>query len=105
MIDDDGGAHALATLLDKSFREVAFFNRVALADLALVYPEAFLCRTKAAFIRPYLETLRALIHLGLREVPAEVGRLASEYPDVARLLSHPAARSEAEPARTTGRRR
>lgn len=77
---------ALLCYLQRKFREVAFFIRVPLEDLALVYPEASTCRSKPEFLRPYVESLRALVCLALEDSPAEVGRLAHEYPEVGRLL-------------------
>lgn len=76
----------LVAHLERKFKLVAFFNRVGLEDLALAFPEAAGCRDKSEFLRHHLEILRALILLGLESAPAEVGRLAGDYPDVARLL-------------------
>jgi hypothetical protein len=81
----------LAHQLERTFKEVAFFIRVPLGDLALVHPEAAACASKGEFLLPYLETLRALIRLGLEHVPAEVGRLANEYPEVGRAVAKKAA--------------
>ena len=81
----------LAAQLERTFKEAAFFIRVPLGDLALVHPEAAVCASKKDFLLPHLETLRALIRLGLEHVPAEVDRLANEYPEVGRALAKKAA--------------
>jgi len=72
--------------LEKSFKTLTFFSRVPLEDLALVYPDAALCRSKTEFLGPHLRGLLALVRLGLEHVPDEVERLASTYPEVGRLL-------------------
>ncbi len=77
----------LVVQLERKFKLVAFFDRIGLEDLALAFPEAASCRDKDEFLRPHLEILRALVLLGLEAAPADVGRLADEYPDVARLLA------------------
>ncbi len=86
MLADVGYGQALISVLEKSYRQAAFFLRVPLPDLALVYPEAGLCSTKAEFMRPYLEALKAMICLGLEAAPGEVGRLTREYPEVGPVL-------------------
>jgi hypothetical protein len=78
--------NVLVTQLERTFKQITFFIRVPLEDLALVYPEAAECREKTEFLGPHLDTLKALIRLGLEHVPADVGRLAVEYPEVSRLL-------------------
>ena len=73
--------------LERTFKQVAFFVRVPLSDLALVHSAAAGCSSKEEFLLPHLETLRALIRLGLEHVPAEVDRLVLAYPEVGRLLA------------------
>lgn len=76
----------LAEQLERMFRAVAFYHRVRLEELALVEPAAARAPSKEAFLRPHLRALRALVRLALQHEPAEVGRLAEEYPDVGLLL-------------------
>ncbi len=83
----DGGQADLTAALERKFKLVEFFNRVSLEDLALAYPEAAGSPSKEEFLRPHLEVLRAMILLALEDAPAEVGRLADRYPQVARLLA------------------
>jgi hypothetical protein len=77
----------VAGQIERSFRLVAFFIRVPLEDLGLVHPEAAACETKDDFLRPHLAALRALVQLGLTHTPAEVNRLALEFPEVRRMLA------------------
>lgn len=81
------GESGLVAQLERKFKLVAFFNRVPLEDLALAFPEAAECSSKEELLRPHLEVLRALVLLALESAPLEVGRLAEQYPDVARMLA------------------
>lgn len=81
-----GEKRVLPSQLERSFRMVAFLNRVPLAHLSLIHPEAERCAGKEELLRPHVETLRALIRLGLEHSPSEVDRLVREFPDVERLL-------------------
>jgi len=85
----DEDADILAGQLERLFAQVAFFSRVRLEDLALVYPEARRCKTKEEFLAPHVRALRTVVELGLIHAPAEVGRLVDKYPEVGRLLRRP----------------
>ncbi|MCL6581782.1 MAG: hypothetical protein K6U08_09265 [Firmicutes bacterium] len=89
------GEEAVAALLERTFREVAFFLRVPLDDLALVRPEARGCRTKAEFLRPHLRLLEALVRLTAGRAPGLLTRLAQDYPEVMNWLTR--SRGSAEP--------
>jgi len=89
---------AVAVLLERTFREVAFFLRVPLDDLALVRPEARGCRTKAEFLGPHLRFLDSLVRLTAGRAPGLLARLAQDYPEVMDWLTRSCGSAESREA-------
>lgn len=77
----------LPDILELEWRWLAFFERVPLEDLAILYPSVAECRTKEEFLAEDVERLRQLNALSVDQCPEELGRLAKQLPRVgARLL-------------------
>jgi hypothetical protein len=76
----------LPHILEFEWRRLAFFERVPLEDLGILYPLAAECETKEQFMAPDLERLGSLVALAEASCPSEVTRLSQALPQVARLL-------------------
>ncbi len=76
----------LPHILEFEWRRIAFFDRVPLGDLAILYPLALECQNKEESLAEDVERLTRLNALAVDQCPEELGRLAKELPGVGRQL-------------------
>ncbi len=70
---------SLPWILEYEWRRLAFFLRVPLEDLAIMYPPAQECGSKAEFLAPQSEELASLSKSARRTGPREVERLSLQF--------------------------